>query len=182
MRRRATAIAIVPLLGLTSCTAAPAVDMGSLPRDVQPPFADFGSAAERNAVRAALVEVFSAREDQLSRSAAGVALHSPAERSTRLHRLEVPAIADGDLAASAYLTPADVPYRSSRFVATHWEGVAVEGDHAKAYVVGHDCAARWDGTTRTDAALQYKALLTRDPAAPHDWILAAVKAASNDQG
>lgn len=177
-------VALVPALGLAACSAAatPRIDVTRLPRDVQTPFTDAGPAPARAAVRASLVDALTAEEDQLARTEQGEPMSSPAARSARLQRVESKTRATQDLLAPAYLTAADTPFRSSHFTVTAWQGVAVQGDRAKAYVLGQHTYAYWNGTTRGEPEFQYKALLRRAARAPHGWILIAYKAASNEEG
>lgn len=182
MRIRAAALTLMPLLALTSCAAAPQVDLTTVPKAVQSPLTDDGAPAQRAAVRTALIAALGAQEDQLSRTASGAPRSTPVERRTRLDAVETDALADSDLRAMDSITDSDIPFRSATFSATRWQGVVVEGDRAKAYVLGHVVEHRWDGTEHAYPEFQYKALLRRSDAAPHGWRLTLVRAASDEQG
>lgn len=184
MKTWALAGALIPVLALSSCALlpAPTIDVSQVPKDVQSPFADTGPKKDRSAVRASLVDALSAQEDQLARTEQGAPRQSTSARDARLRSVESASMATSDLAAMAYLTATDTPFRSSQFNVTTWQGVAVRGDYAKAYVLGNNTYLGWDGSTRTGATWQYKALLKRDPHAANGWILTESDAASNEQG
>jgi hypothetical protein len=184
MRAWLLAGGLIAALALSSCARppSPAVDVTQGPKGVQSSFSDSGSSIDQAAVRASLVDALTAQEDQLARTDQGAPRQSSSARSARLTTVESARLAQSDLEAMTYLTASDIPFRSARFRVTNWQGVAVHGDKAKAYALGHNTYRHWDRSSSSDAELQYKALLTRDPHAPHGWILTTYRAASNDQG
>jgi hypothetical protein len=168
----------VAALLLAGCGAPGAGDLTTLPRTVQQPFPDQGPAHRVAEVRRIVVAALSAEVNAYRRTDAAGGL-TAAERVREVEAFE----ADGLATLVGVGPPLGMPdaFGSAGFRAVRWEGVAVRGDRAKTYVIGHQRYVTLDGATFRGPAVQVQVLLRREPAAPHGWLVVAEAAVSDEQ-
>jgi hypothetical protein len=162
---------------LTACAPPGPGSLTGLPRTVQAPFPDEGAHRDVVAVRRVVVAALSAEVDAFRIRNGGSTRLPAAQRVAEVAEFEAPT-----LAARARYDPVMGPidrYVEATFRPTRWDGVAVRGNTAKAYVIGHDELFMLDGGLRRDASWQYQLLLRRG--ADGRWTVVAEQALGDEQ-
>jgi hypothetical protein len=172
----AVAGAAVALL-LAGCGAPGPGALDALPRTPQAPFPDEGGPARVAEVKRFVVEALSA-EMNVYRSTDAAGGLSAAQRVAEARAFEAPQLA----ARAAYDSPIgqSSPISSAAFRPVRWDGVAVRGDLAKVYVIGHDEFVTPGGGAYRGSAWQYQLLLRREPGSPRGWLLVAENAVGGE--
>jgi hypothetical protein len=175
--RTALAAAGAALL-LAGCGTPGPGALTALPRTPQMPFRNEGDRARIAEVKGFVVAALSAEVDVYRRTDAAGGLNGAA-RVAEAGAFETPRLAS----RVAYDSPIGWggPFGSAAFRPVRWDGVAVHGDAAKVYVVGHDEFLTLDDAVYRGSPWQYQLLLRRDPGAPHGWLLVAEASVGGDR-
>ena len=162
---------------LAACAPPGPGSLTGLPRTVQAPFRDEGAPQDVQAVRRVVVAALSA-EVHAFRIRDGASSRLPAaQRVAEVAAFQAPALARR-ASHDPVMGPID-RFASARFRPARWDGIAVRGDSAKAYVIGHDELFMLDGGLRRDAPWQYQLLLHRGP--DGRWTVVAEQALGDEQ-